>query len=144
MLLMMLLMAFPLIGVFLFFVLSWKIALPAYLVGVAISVFYHRIMVKSRTIRVKTGRRGMIGCTATVVDWHQGEGMVRCHGEFWKARMENGRSVSPGSEVLVVNVVEHLVLILRPLESAPPELNQRPSSYARTAPSRSRLERIVS
>jgi membrane protein implicated in regulation of membrane protease activity len=120
MLLMMLLMAFPLIGVFLFFVLPWKAALPAYLVGVAISVFYHRIMVKSRMIRVKTGRRGMIGRTATVVDWHQGEGTVRCHGEFWKARMESGRSASPGSEVFVVDLVEHLVLILRPLESAPP------------------------
>jgi membrane-bound ClpP family serine protease len=116
MLLMMLLMAFPVLGVALFFVTPWKVALPGYLAGTAIGVFYHLVMMKSRKIRVTTGHRGMVGQTATVITWGSAQGTVRCHGEIWKARTEHGGSMALGSEASVVDV-KGLVLVVRPMGS---------------------------
>lgn len=116
MLLMMLIMAFPLIGITLFFVLPLKISLPVYIAGAAVSIFYHRVMMRSQKLRVVTGHRGMIGRTATVISWRSDHGTVRCLGEFWNARTEDGGSASPGSQTLVVGV-DRLDLVLRPVAS---------------------------
>jgi membrane protein implicated in regulation of membrane protease activity len=117
MLIMMLLMAFPLLGIALFFFLPWQVALPCYLAGIAVSVVYHRAMNQSRKLRVTTGRRGMIGETATVTSWRSGEGTVRCHGETWRARTLDGAAIAPDDDVLVVDFSEPMVLFVRPLES---------------------------
>lgn len=116
MLLMMLIIAFPLIGIILFFVLPLKISLPVYIVGAAASIFYHRVMMRSQKLRVVTGHRGMIGRTATVISWQSDHGTVRCLSELWNARMEDGGSAAPGSRVLVVGV-DRLNLVLRPVAS---------------------------
>jgi membrane-bound ClpP family serine protease len=114
--LMILIMAFPLIGITLFFVLPLKISLPVYIFGTAVSIFYHRVMMRSQKLRVVTGHRGMIGRTATVMSWQSDHGTVRCLSEVWNARMEDGGSAAPGSQTLVVGV-ERLHLVLRPLGS---------------------------
>lgn len=119
MILMMVVMAFPVIGLVLFFFLPWRTALLVYLVGSAVAIFYHRAMMGSQRRRVATGRKGMLGQTATVFSWQSDRGTVRCHGELWKARMEDGGPAVPGAEAVVVEL-DGLTLVLRRSDPSEP------------------------
>lgn len=111
---MMLVMVFPLIGLGLFAWLRWTVALPIYLVGVVVSVFYHRAMTKSRAIPVSTGAEGMHGRTGTVTTSRSGRVTVVSRNEIWSARAEDGRPLDPGTAVEVVDL-DGLTLVVRPL-----------------------------
>lgn len=68
-------------------------------------------MMKSQKLRVTTGRRGMIGRVAVVISRPSDPPMVRCTGEIWRARLEGGGSVPPGTAAEVV-AFEGLIPVL--------------------------------
>jgi membrane protein implicated in regulation of membrane protease activity len=113
MILMMLIMALPLLGIALFFVLPWRTALPVYLIGLAISLIYHRAMMRSQKLRVRTGIKTMIGRPVTVISWQSDHGTVRCGDEIWSARALDDSSFVPGSKGVIVDL-EGLELVIRP------------------------------
>jgi membrane-bound ClpP family serine protease len=113
MLLMAIIMALPVLGIGFFFVLPLPVALPAYLAAVALSAFYHWLMMKAIKEPVKTGRRGMVGLQAEVLEWQGESGQVRCRGEIWQAQVQNGARLSPGDKVEVVGV-SGMFLVVRP------------------------------
>lgn len=116
MLFMMLLMVFPVLGLFLFTVLPLKSALLVYLVGTAVSIFLHRTMIRTQRLRVTSGSEGMVGRRVTVIAWNSDEGTVQCGSEIGSARLEHGGSLRTDSEGVVTGL-RGLVLILRPFSA---------------------------
>ena len=72
------------------------------------------IVVRSLRSKVSTGRQGLIGLDATVVEplpSAGAEGMVRCRGELWRARSEDGPLAE--GETGVVAALEGMILVIR-------------------------------
>jgi membrane-bound serine protease (ClpP class) len=97
---------------------------PAVLLGVVlalalVSAGVIRFAIQAQRFPVKTGREGLLGERAKVVDPLSPEGRVRILGENWAARLaepfaQAGKAVEAGREVRVVKV-EGLTLIVEPL-----------------------------
>lgn len=86
-------------------------------VVIAITVFFLlAITLIMRTLRTRasSGREGLVGRSAEVIESLHPDGMVRCHGEIWKAIAVNGTSIQEGSRVKVLGV-KGLVLEVEPL-----------------------------
>jgi membrane-bound serine protease (ClpP class) len=60
------------------------------------------VLARSHRGPVITGQEEMLGSRARVLDWHDGMGRVRAHGEIWRARGPAGLSV--GQEVRVIAI----------------------------------------
>ncbi|MDO4787223.1 MAG: nodulation protein NfeD [Fretibacterium sp.] len=71
------------------------------------------MVARSLRRKVSTGRRGLIGLEAVAVEplTAEAEGMVRCRGELWRARAEDG-SLSEG-DVGIVSALDGIVLVVR-------------------------------
>lgn len=71
------------------------------------------MVARSLRRKVSTGRRGLIGLEAVAVEplTATAEGMVRCRGELWRARAEDG-SLSEG-DVGIVSALDGIVLVVR-------------------------------
>jgi len=85
----------------------------------AISAMVIRYAVRSRRWPVKTGREGLIGEKARVIEPLAPEGRVRVLGENWAARLSEpfahaGEAIEAGRDVRVVHV-EELTLIVEPI-----------------------------
>lgn len=101
---MMLAMAFPVLGIALFFVLPWTIALPVYLCGTVLSLAMHRAMHKSMKLPLRTGGERLVGESAEVLSWRGHEGRIRCDGESWHAWARNSADLRPGDRVEVLSL----------------------------------------
>lgn len=87
-------------------------------VVIAISIFFLlAITLILRTMRTKasSGREGLVGSFAQVIEDLEPEGMVSCHGEIWKARIKGDLSMKKGTQARVVRI-EGLVLLVEPLD----------------------------
>ncbi len=118
---MMLLMALPLLGIVLFFVLPPGLAIPLYVLGLILSGITHWAMMRSMRAPVQTGRQGMIGSRGRVLSWQQAGGVVSCHGEVWRARCVTDAPLVPGVEVEVLQLQqgEDMVLLVAPVTNGP-------------------------
>jgi membrane protein implicated in regulation of membrane protease activity len=101
---MMIVMAFPLLGIALFFLLPWQTALPLYLGGLVLSLLLHRAMARSMKLPIRMGRGSLVGQEAEVLSWDHAEGRVRCRGESWHARARDPQGFDPGQRVEVVEL----------------------------------------
>ena len=70
------------------------------------------LVVRSFRKKAVSGREGMTGKKAVVVEDLRPEGLVRCHGEIWKARSSSGTSFVKGDEVFVTEL-EGITLVVR-------------------------------
>ncbi len=68
------------------------------------------MIAKSLRSKVTTGMQGMIGLEVEAIEELNPEGMVRCHGELWKARIETG--FLKKGDTAVVLATEGIVLIV--------------------------------
>src|SRR5881296_42503 len=96
---------------------SVGVALAATVPFAVLAVFLMRLVLRSRKWKTATGREELIGAQALVVSSLQTgtEGMVRVHGELWRA--ESSRPVQEGETVLVLRV-EGLKLYVEPADVA--------------------------
>lgn len=81
---------------------------------VAFSLFFIIAVIfiwKSMKKQVHSGQEGLVGYKAQVLESLQPEGLVKCHGELWKAQSVTGETLLPGTSVRVVRV-EGLVLVV--------------------------------
>ncbi len=95
------------------------VALSATLPFAVFAVILTRLVLRSRKWKTATGREELIGLTGTVTeDLKAGaEGMVRVHGELWRA--VSSQPVPQGKSVQVTKV-EGLKLYVEPVEVASP------------------------
>lgn len=96
---------------------SLGVALAATLPFGVITVVLMRLVIRSRKWKTTTGREELIGSTATVTEELKpgAEGMVRVHGELWRA--VSSQPVPEGKSVQVTKV-EGLKLYVEPVEVA--------------------------
>ncbi|MDP2331182.1 MAG: nodulation protein NfeD, partial [Reyranella sp.] len=99
--------AFVFGGLFLFdpagadidFAVGWPVLLAAALTNALLIVGVLGMALRTRRRAVVTGSEQMIGLEGEVLDWHDGHGRIRVHGEIWSARAED--PVAPGTRVRV-------------------------------------------
>jgi membrane protein implicated in regulation of membrane protease activity len=108
-----LLMGLPVLGLALFWVYPWRVALFPYLILVAVSGFFDWLMMRSMRLPVATGRKEMLGSMAVVVNWRDDAGQVTWKDEIWEAHTTDGTSPIMGERV-VIESVSGLNLFVRP------------------------------
>ena len=98
---------------------SFGVALAATIPAAFITVFLMRLVLKSRRWKSATGKEEMIGeeGVVTIALAPNGEGMIRVHGELWRAVSKAG--VSEGTKVRVLRV-DGLRLEVEPVAAAAP------------------------
>jgi membrane protein implicated in regulation of membrane protease activity len=111
MILMAIIMALPLLGLVLFRLYPWQVALLPYAMLVVASAMFDVLMMRGMRLPVSTGREGMIGSTAAVLNWHGGTGQVSWKGEIWRAEYR-GRLAQ--DQTVVIEDVHRLTLLVKP------------------------------
>jgi membrane-bound serine protease (ClpP class) len=98
---------------------SFGVALAATIPAAFITVFLMRLVLKSRRWKSATGKEEMIGeeGVVTIALTPDGEGMIRVHGELWRAVSKV--SVSVGTRVRVLRV-DGLKVEVEPVAAAVP------------------------
>ncbi|HEX8764769.1 MAG TPA: NfeD family protein, partial [Candidatus Acidoferrum sp.] len=98
---------------------SLGVAVAATLPFGVITVVLMRLVIRSRKWKTATGKEELIGSTGIVTSELKagGEGMVRVHGELWRA--VSSQPVPEGASVQVTKV-EGLKLYVEPAEVASP------------------------
>jgi membrane-bound serine protease (ClpP class) len=96
---------------------SIKVALAATLPFAVLAVFLMRLVLRSRKWKTTTGKEELIGSQGVVVKLLQSgaEGMIRVHGELWRA--ESAQPVQEGKTVRILRV-EGLKLYVEPADTA--------------------------
>ncbi len=89
--------------------IAWPLIAGAAATSALLSVGALGLAMKARQRAVVTGAEEMIGSTGVVIDWQEGQGRIRIHGEVWAARgpehAEKGRKVRvAGREGLTLTV----------------------------------------
>lgn len=113
-----LLMGLPVLGLALFWVYPWRVALFPYLVLVAVSGFFDWLMMRSMRLPVATGRKEMLGSTAVVLNWLGDSGQVTWKNEIWQAHTTDGTSPMTGERV-VIDSLSGLTLFVKPAHPDP-------------------------
>jgi membrane-bound serine protease (ClpP class) len=92
---------------------SFGVAVAAVLPFAFLSVFLMRLVLKSRSWKTATGKEELLGEEGTVtIALGGGEGMIRVHGELWRASARE--NVQVGAKVRVIRV-DGLKLDVEPL-----------------------------
>jgi membrane-bound serine protease (ClpP class) len=96
------------------FGVSFFVALAVTLPFAIIAVFLMRLVLRSRRWKSATGKEELLGEQGTVIEAvpANAEGMIRIHGELWRA--SSSQEISPGSTVKVVRI-DGLKLFVQPL-----------------------------
>lgn len=87
-------------------------------VSAGLFVFVMMMLVRARRRTVVTGLEELLHSRAEVIEWSDGQGRVRVHGEVWNARAN--RSVTVGSTVVVTDI-DGLKLVVTPPEQERPD-----------------------
>ena len=95
-------LAMPVLGLSLFWILPFDLALPIYMVILIASIIVYYAIMKSMRTPVTTGSEGLIGEIGNFIGLTSGEKLVRIHGEIWNA--SSPENIKPGEEIRVVNV----------------------------------------
>ncbi len=91
--------------------------IPWYLVGsiaavaAGLMLVTMTMLVRSRRRAVVSGVEDMLGSAGSVIEWADGRGRVRAHGEVWQARA--AEAIDPGSRVRI-KAIEGLTLVVEP------------------------------
>lgn len=75
----------PVIGLGVFWLWPFSVAMPVYLVILFISGLVYFALLKAMSRPVVTGKEGLIGRTVEIMDISGYRGHVRVHGEIWEA-----------------------------------------------------------
>ena len=101
---------FPLVGLPLFWLFQWKIALPIYLLASGWSILEFVAWWRAERQPVRSGPEALIGRTACVVECNsERTGWVRLRGELWKARF---RTPAHSGDAVRVTGVDRTTLIV--------------------------------
>lgn len=92
-------LSMPIIGLILFAILPFPLALPIYLAVALTSLALYRKIFKTMRQPVMTGREGMIGVVAEVVSEVNPYGQIRYRGEVWS--VVSSERLKPGQKVRI-------------------------------------------
>lgn len=92
----------PLFGLIVFWIWPLSVALPVYLVILALSGLIYFVILKAMHQPVKTGRQGLIGEIGEISDNKNNKGHISVHGEIWEADI--GSNLHKGDQAVVTGV----------------------------------------
>jgi membrane protein implicated in regulation of membrane protease activity len=95
----------PILGLVLFAVLPFPVAMPLYLVVVIVSALMYTAIWRALRLPPSTGLEAMIGGRAHVVESLHPVGVIRYCGELWRAVADE--PVDPGTLVWIARVERH-------------------------------------
>ena len=102
--------------------ISWGVIVPTTLVTAAFFLFLVGMAVKGQKLKSMTGQEGLLGEVGEALATLQPSGMVRVHGELWKAESVSG-IISPGQKIQVT-AINNLTLFVKQIEnSIDPNIN---------------------
>jgi membrane-bound ClpP family serine protease len=93
-------LSFPVLALPLFYFLPFRTALPTYLAVLLFTWFVYFKMIAAMKAKVRTGKEGMIGEEALVLEDIAPEGKVMVWSEIWTATA-NGKRFHKGQKVVV-------------------------------------------
>jgi membrane-bound ClpP family serine protease len=93
-------LSFPLLALPLFYFLPFWTALPIYLLILLVTVFIYFKLIVAMKYKVRTGKEGMLGEEALVIEDINPEGKVEVWSEIWTAT-GNGKKFQKGQKVKV-------------------------------------------
>jgi membrane-bound serine protease (ClpP class) len=91
------------------FGISWQVV-GGVALGAALLLMI-AMLARSQRRAVTTGQEEMVGSLGQVLDWREGAGRIRAHGEIWQAR--GPAALAPGSYVRIT-AIEGLTLAVEP------------------------------
>ena len=109
------LLMMPLLGLGLFAVLPWPVALPSYLALVALSLVLYAKIIRGLRRPVQTGREALLGAEVTVTRDIAPQGQVRYFSELWNAVSEH--QLTMGERARIVDI-DGMRLVVRRLDGA--------------------------
>ena len=71
------------------------------------------LIIRSLRSKVTTGREGLIGLSVEITEDLEPKGMVKCHGEVWKARTAGAGEILRKGDPAVVASVDGITLIVK-------------------------------
>jgi membrane-bound serine protease (ClpP class) len=74
------------------------------------------MVAKSLRAKVTTGQEGLVGLDVEITEDLVPEGMVKCHGEVWRARVEDEAGPLRRGAIAQVTATEGITLIVGPKE----------------------------
>lgn len=95
----------PILGLVLFAVLPFPVAMPLYLVVVTVSTLMYAAIWRALRLPPATGLEAMSGGRAHVVEALRPAGVIRYGGELWRALADE--PVEPGTPVWIARVERH-------------------------------------
>jgi membrane-bound serine protease (ClpP class) len=93
----------PVFGIVVFWIWPLSIALPVYLMILAVSSMLYYLLMKVITTPVKTGKKGLIGDIGELTDIKNYKGHVKIHGEIWAAETKSRLHKGDHVRVLAIN-----------------------------------------
>lgn len=99
------------------FQVSWPLLIAAAGLSLAFALFLLGAVWRAHRNPVRAGREDLIGASAEVLDWTDGSGHVRLHGERWRANSDT--PLAPGA-IVRVRTVEGLTVTVTLEQKAPP------------------------
>jgi len=100
----------PILGLPLFFMFPWELALPLYAGVCFVSAAFYWLLWRTVRRPATTGIDGMVGGVGTVFDCGEGKTKVSYRGEIWDAVSK--QAISPGEPVEILGI-EGLKLVIR-------------------------------
>jgi membrane-bound serine protease (ClpP class) len=94
------------------FGISWQVVGGVAVGAASALMLLMAMLARSQRRAVVTGEEQMVGSVARVLDWRDGQGRVRVHGEIWQARGPAG--LRAGQEVRIT-AIERLQLEVTPV-----------------------------
>lgn len=92
----------PVIGLGVFLLFPFEVALPLYVVILVTSALLYFVIWRALRLPIQTGTEGMIGKEARVVQALNPEGVIQLRNELWSAK--SSESIRQGEKVTVVAV----------------------------------------
>ncbi len=116
------LLGLPILGLVLFAVLPFSVALPLYLVVVAISALMYTAIWRALRLPPVTGLEAMSGGRAHVVETLRPAGVIRYSGELWRAVADE--LIAPGIPVWIARVERRPEGLTAVVHRTPPPAGQ--------------------
>ena len=82
--------------------ISWPLIITMAAITGGFLMMVITLAAKARTRPIVSGREGLVGTYGHVLDWSNGEGLVRALGEIWRASAQ--KSLKPGQRVKVTKI----------------------------------------
>ena len=95
--------------------ISWGVILTTTITTALFFFFLIGLAVKGQKVRVQTGEEGIIGEIGEALASLQPSGMVRVHGELWKAESVSG-TIDSGQKVKVT-AINNLTLYVKHVDT---------------------------